>query len=320
VDQLSRRSFVIGGLGAAVLGLAGCSDGDKNEPLAAEKPTTRSIQTSKGPLQVPSDPQRVVCLDSGFSWPTLVSAGLMPVGLPTLVDSLVLPENLAKVTSVARVTNQTGEPNLEKIAALKPDLILAASGTSVDPLYDKLTAIAPTAVYTYEYPSEWARLDHDYADAVNRANQLDTVINTYKSAVDDLKAKHGKTIATQKWAVVTGSGGQVYAWGTRSSVGPVLGAAGAAFSAATGGAKDPFIQLSAEKLGTLNDATVILYGAGIDGTPYMETADLLKNPVFSQLPAAKAGHIYPLPSWFIYCYQDATAQLAAINSACEKLA
>ena len=61
---------------------------------------------------MPSNPQRVVCLDSGFSWQTLVSVGLMPVGMPTLVDSLVLPANLAKVTGVARVTNDAGEPDL----------------------------------------------------------------------------------------------------------------------------------------------------------------------------------------------------------------
>ena len=86
------------------------------------------------------------------------------------------------------------------------------------------------------------------------------------------------------------------------------------------GASSPFRQLSLERVGDLADATVVLYGAGSDGKPYADTAKLLKSNVFKSLPAAKAGHVYPLRSWFAYCYQDALVQLASLEAACRRLA
>ncbi len=77
VDELTRRGFLAGGLGtAAVLGLAGCGNG--TAPVAA--PTTRVVKTTKGPVTVPADPQRVVCLDS-YSSQIMLTLGITPAGV-----------------------------------------------------------------------------------------------------------------------------------------------------------------------------------------------------------------------------------------------
>ncbi len=323
VAELTRRGFLAGGLGsAALLGLAACgsSDGGADGSSSATADATRTISTGKGSVRVPRDPKRVACLDPGFSWQTLLEVGLTPVGLPVVVDSLVLPENLAKAAEIPGVLNDAGEPDLEKIAAVKPDLILASTGSDLDAIYPKLTAIAPVVAYAFDFPSDWVTLDRSYAEAVNRSAQLSTVTAQYDQQVARIKNEYGQVIEAQKWALITESSNQVYVWGPRSSAGPVLASAGAEFSSGAPGADSPFTQLSMERLDTLDDATVILYGAGTDGRPYADTSGLLEQPLFTRLPAARAGHVYPLPSWFAYCYQDALAQLDGLETACQALA
>jgi iron complex transport system substrate-binding protein len=265
------------------------------------------------------NPQRVVCVDPGFSWQTLLEVGLTPVGVPMIIDTLVSPENVQKVQGVTSAVDADGNPDVEQIAALRPDLILASTGAAIDSVYDRLSQIAPTAVFAFDFPSDWITLDHAYADAVNRADQLAAVSKTYTDRAAEIKATYSSVIAAQKWALITSSSDQIYVWGSRSSAGPVLAEAGAAFSSGAPDASSPFLQLSLERLDTLSDATVILYGAGSDGKPYADTAALLENPVFNQLPAVQAGHVYPLPSWFAYCYQDALAQLEGIEAVCKQL-
>ncbi|MGC4112273.1 MAG: iron-siderophore ABC transporter substrate-binding protein [Nocardioides sp.] len=322
MDEVTRRRLLTGGIATVTLGTLGLGACDSPTPTSSSpdpETSSRTITTAKGDVTVPTDPQRVVCLDPGFSWQTLLEVGVTPVGVPSRVDSLILPHNLAAIAGVPTVLEPNGEPDLEKIASLHPDLILASSGPVIDKNYAKLTTIAPTAVYAFDYPSDWEDLDRAYANAVNRATKLSGVIAAYEGRLTRLKSDHGATIAAQRWALVTESDKQVYVWGSRSSAGPVLTAAGAAFSVGAPGNHSPFTQISAENLNTIADATVILYGAGADTRPYLETSQLLDNPVFTTLPAVRAGHVYPLPSWFAYCYQDADAQLDGIAAACQKL-
>ncbi len=243
----------------------------------------------------------------------------MPVGPPVVVDSLGQARKRTWIQGVTTVLDAQGNPDLEKIAALRPDLILATSDGQSASVYAKLEQVAPVAAYAFNFPSDWVSLDHSYANAVNRLGQLGTVTGGYNQRVAAIKRRYGSVIAAQKWALVTESTNQVYVWGKRSSAGPVLDAAGARFSKGTPGASSPFTALSPEKLDALSDATVILYGAGADGKPYADTAGLLTQPLFKQLPAAQAGRVYPLPSWFAYCYQDALAQLEGLEKVCHAL-
>jgi iron complex transport system substrate-binding protein len=317
LDRLTRRRLIgAGAAGALGIGLAACGGGGNGSTAGGA--ATRVIHTDEGTVRVPAEPRRVVSIDPGFSWETLVGIGLTPVGLPVVVDSLVQPTTLRKVQGIPTVVSDAGEPELEKIAALEPDLILANAGGPKS-LVAKLGAIAPVAAYAFNFPSDWVGLDHSYADAVNRTDRLASITHRYDQRVAAIKERYGKAIAGQKWALVTESSGAVYLWGARSSAGPVLSAAGAQFSQAAPGPSTPFTEISTEKLGELDDATVILYGAGIDGKPYEETAELLKQPLFKALPAARAGNVYPLPSWFAYCYADALAQLDGLEAACAEL-
>jgi iron complex transport system substrate-binding protein len=100
-----------------------------------------------GSTEVPKEPQRVVALDSSYADATLLLETEL-VGITTYRSySTDLPDYLGDArTRYADQVQSVGEmsaPSLEKIAALKPDLIVSAK-VRHEALYGQLSKIAPT--------------------------------------------------------------------------------------------------------------------------------------------------------------------------------
>nr|WP_284676495.1 iron-siderophore ABC transporter substrate-binding protein [Vibrio sinus] len=91
-----------------------------------------------------SPPKRVVVLDWALA-ETLVSIGVKPVGVADAKGYRQWVEIPKLPQSVVDVGSRT-EPNLELIAQLKPDLIIASNHLSL--VYQQLSKIAPTKIYT----------------------------------------------------------------------------------------------------------------------------------------------------------------------------
>lgn len=129
---------------AFALVLGGCAS--KAPEKAAEvpaEPTTMTYQSETGPVEVPTNPQRVILL-SGFT------GSAFKLGIPVVgVDewSKANPTFEEELKDVAVVSDES----LEQIIELKPDLIIGLSNIKN---IDKLSAIAPTVTYT------WGKLDY----------------------------------------------------------------------------------------------------------------------------------------------------------------
>ncbi|MEU6699786.1 iron-siderophore ABC transporter substrate-binding protein [Pseudonocardia sp. NPDC046786] len=98
-----------------------------------------------GTTEIPERPARVVALGVTDADPVL-ALGVTPVGLA----SYTFYEETGGLGPWARDLVQgeppvvlAGEPNLEQIAALAPDVIFAVSAGIEQPMYDQLSAIAP---------------------------------------------------------------------------------------------------------------------------------------------------------------------------------
>ncbi|ETK31785.1 iron siderophore-binding protein [Microbispora sp. ATCC PTA-5024] len=139
--------------GASAGGEAGAGPGG-TAPAAAGFP--RTVQHAMGTTEIAAQPRRVVALDQSF-----VDAALTldtPVVGYTTYRSIedTLPGYLAPVLDDAREAVSVGTleaPSLEKIAALRPDLILSAK-VRHEALYDKLGRIAPT-VFSETTGAKW---------------------------------------------------------------------------------------------------------------------------------------------------------------------
>jgi iron complex transport system substrate-binding protein len=147
----------------AVLAPAGC--GDEDQPAAAGS-RERTISHAMGSTKVPAAPRRVVVLDTG-ELDSAVALGVKPVGAVEAIAGAGFPEYLAsQVEGVAKV-GTIEQPNLEAIAALRPDLILS-SKVRHEAIYDQLSRIAPT-IFSEEVGVTWKENFALHAEALGKA-------------------------------------------------------------------------------------------------------------------------------------------------------
>ncbi|WP_330959553.1 ABC transporter substrate-binding protein [Photobacterium sp. 53610] len=126
------------------------------------------VKHELGETELTETPKKVVALDWALT-ETVLSLGVTPEGVAdedgyrTWVGEPKLPESAVNVGS-------RREPNLELLAEMKPDLILISK--HMGPVYQQLSAIAPTLVY-----SIYSESKTPMANAVSVTEQLGQVLN-----------------------------------------------------------------------------------------------------------------------------------------------
>ncbi|MFE2406941.1 ABC transporter substrate-binding protein [Kitasatospora sp. NPDC059408] len=181
--HLSRRAAL--GLAAGLspgLALAAC--GADSPSRAASSAGTRTVRHARGESTVPARASRVVVLDTD-ALDSAVTLGIIPVGATTVSDGAGFPaylpgDRLADTKAVGAI----GQPNLEAIAALRPDLILS-NQVRDDKRYDQLAKIAPTVLSRTTGPS-WKENVRLHAEALGRQAEAATAEAAYQAKVRDL--------------------------------------------------------------------------------------------------------------------------------------
>lgn len=177
---------------AGVLVLAGCSSANSPEAdKAAASSPTHEVAHARGTTAVPNSPQRVVVLEP-VELDTAVALGVTPVGAAVASNVAGIPKYLGvdKVSPVGTVP----EPDLEAIAALKPDLILGTESRHAK-LYDKLSAIAPT-VFMKTQADPWQDNVLLIGEALNMRDKAQGLLDGFNNRCKQLKEKYniqGKT-------------------------------------------------------------------------------------------------------------------------------
>jgi len=112
---------------------------------------TRTFQHALGETEISGTPTRVITLEWSYT-ENLLALGLQPLGVADIEGysrSVKIP--IALADDVVDVGTRQ-EPNLEKLAELRPDLIIAPAFRIAES-YDKLSAIAPTIAFD-AYPTD----------------------------------------------------------------------------------------------------------------------------------------------------------------------
>lgn len=177
-SRLRRRASVaLAASTCTLLLLAGCAA----EPTAATDDATAAsgtheVEHARGTTEVPDDPQRVVTLEP-LELDTAVAVGIEPVGAAVASNVTGAPAYLG-VDGVEPV-GTVPEPDLEAIAALKPDLILGTEARHSE-LYEQLAAIAPT-VFIETQADPWRDNALLIGEALGREDEVADLL----SAVDE---------------------------------------------------------------------------------------------------------------------------------------
>lgn len=259
-----RRSAVVLAAAAALVALVGCgSNAATNDPAAggdkspAANPTAkeegggfpRTVKHAMGETEIPAKPMRVVALDASMVDDTLLLA--TPVVGFTSYRSVgdSLPEYLGEARNTlgkgAVSVGSLEEPSLEKIFALKPDLIVSAK-VRHEKIYEKLSAIAPTVFAETTGPTWKANIDL-VAQALGEEERASTELAKYekraKAIGDEINAKAGNPTIS----VVRFVDGPTRLYQKASFSGIVLKDAGLA-RPATQDAEDFALEISGEEI------------------------------------------------------------------------
>ncbi|MDQ2193079.1 MULTISPECIES: iron-siderophore ABC transporter substrate-binding protein [unclassified Vibrio] len=162
-----------------------------------------TVHDSRGEQTLQQRPQRVVVLN----WDLLeqvIELGITPVGAPELAsyqDWVVKPQVPQGVEDIGTRV----EPNLEKIAALKPDLILAAAPQQ--DLITPLERIAPVLYFSNFQASDDSgavAIDHfrQLAQLFDKQALVEQKLTTMTERFAQLKAQIGIAFSHQTPAVV----------------------------------------------------------------------------------------------------------------------
>ncbi|MFJ8334465.1 ABC transporter substrate-binding protein [Streptomyces sp. NPDC094437] len=291
----SRRAALLPGavLTGALL-LSACGSGGDSDPAGTRQTataTTRRITDAEGrKVDVPSTPKRIVAL----SEPTLDAAlalGIDPVGATAGRGQRGVSTYLAGKAAKTQVVATVAAADLERVAALHPDLILLDETTGAKKNVAGLQKIAPTVV-TAKLNEDWRTAFTDTADALGRKAAAQQWLTGFDTRVAGVKKGLGAA-AGQSVSVVRWQGGAPSVVGRGDGVvGSTLTALGlhrpAAQQGTGSGHSEP---VSLEKLDTI-DADWLFFGtlgSRADGERAYAQARNVTN--FSRLTAQKEGHV-----------------------------
>ncbi|KAA5828829.1 iron-siderophore ABC transporter substrate-binding protein [Saccharopolyspora hirsuta] len=195
---------------------AGC--GTATEQPAAPQGGERIINHAKGQTKVAGTPQRVVVLDTG-ELDAALALGVKPVGTVLPDANQNLQPYLAEKAGNIEIVGTIGSPNLEKIAALKPDLILS-SKVRDDEHYEALSKIAPT-VFAETVGKPWKENFLLDAEALGKKAEAQRILDAYQQRAAEIGKQLGDPAAT-KVSALRFLSGEFRLYGTGSYLGTIL--------------------------------------------------------------------------------------------------
>ncbi|VEP15209.1 putative siderophore-binding lipoprotein YfiY [Hyella patelloides LEGE 07179] len=149
---------------------------------------SRRIKHAMGITTVEGTPNRVVVLTNEAT-DHILALGVKPIGAVQSWWGEPYFEYINLELQGVPVVGEELQPSLEKIAALKPDLIVGSKLRHQN-IYAQLSQIAPT-VYSETLGADWKDNFALYAQALNREEKAQQVMNQWNQRVADFQSKMG---------------------------------------------------------------------------------------------------------------------------------
>ncbi|OMF21654.1 hypothetical protein BK133_27985 [Paenibacillus sp. FSL H8-0548] len=285
-----------------------------NSTVESNEKETRDYVSDKGTIQIPVNPQRVVVAVDDFIG-DLLTLGVTPLAVagndikehPYFKESLVNSEIVGDNTTV----------NFEKIASLKPDLIL----TYQEEVYSQLSKIAPTVFIPWGKYNYRERLV-EFGKILNKEQEAEKWITDFDAKIEEKKKLLADVIAADKKVVIFEIAGKdLYLYGTSYGRGGeiIYNALGLHAPAIVeeAVAKEGWSQISLEAIPQyLGEADYIFQG--FSRGEEQDKKDVLESPVWNSVSAVKAGNVFSYDVRSYY-FSDAYALDKQLDEVVEKL-
>lgn len=282
-----------------------------SQPAATNNPQDcYVVQHAVGETCVPTEPKRIVTLDSG-TLEHLLALGIRPAGA-------VLSDEFSQFLDTEGIVDigAIGEPSLEKILTLQPDLIIG--GDYYEGIYPQSSKIAPTILLGSflwggsGHSGEWKESFMQMAQLLQKTDVAEQVMSNYYTRLDEFKQQMGEALPQTEVSVVRLYPDRINLYLKDSFCGTVLYDAGLsrpssqAIDADT--ARQQFgnaIQFTISKeVLSQADGDVMFVWTGENTSEANQQAqirlkELQSDPLWQRLNAVQQNKVYQVPSYWI---------------------
>jgi iron complex transport system substrate-binding protein len=171
--------------------LAACGNDSEESASSEELDTndegTRVIEHALGETEITDDIEKIVTLYQGAN-DVAVALDVKPIGIVESWVEKPIYTYLNDELEGAEIIGEETQPNLEAIAELEPDLIIA-SRTRHEEIYEHLNDIAPTVVGDEVY--DWKGTLDLMGRALNKEAEADQLLEDYNVRISHFKEQMG---------------------------------------------------------------------------------------------------------------------------------
>jgi iron complex transport system substrate-binding protein len=296
VSAPTRRDFLRLTAAAALLAACGRTSSGQDDagasasPSAPPSPTTRTVTTDAGPLEVPAEPERVVAAIGSFET-DMVAVGVMPVLTTNFAGPWVELDDSVTIT-------KNIPPTAEELLLADPDLIVGWTWVTQEPGFGAMQRIAPyvglgesqaTAGPGFDGGEpfrSWDTLFLSVADAVGRRERGEQMIAELDARLDELAARRAGEPPTSVARIEFYDEGSFSYRGQDEDTAELMRRIGLDVAG-------PAASINEESLERLPDidADWLVVPVGGDGLPRGLYEDVAATDLFRAIPAVQAGRL-----------------------------
>lgn len=282
---------------ALALIASSCGEAAPESQPQAQTPAAppRVVEHAFGRTEIPAKPERVVVLNQYSLLDYLVAVGIKPVGSAgDTASEYPFGQWLRGRTDGVEMVGATEAPNLERIRALRPDLILANPWQT--DVAETLSQIAPTV----GVPLTYAGYEEEFrfvASLVGRDREAEAVIAGHRKRLEEFKTAMGARLGSTEVSVARLFPDQVRVEGA-SYVTTLLATAGLRRPEAH--RTDKGLKLSPEQLPMIDGDVLFVYSAAntaAEPDNAKARAAYQQNPLWAGLRAVRNGQVHTVDSF-----------------------
>ncbi|WP_324292943.1 iron-hydroxamate ABC transporter substrate-binding protein [Paenibacillus wulumuqiensis] len=313
-----KKSFIMILMAVLLIGiLAACGQsgtsgstapaaGDSTTAPAAEESKTISYKAANGDVEVPRHPQRVVVLaDSYYGY--LYALGIKPIATTNKpFDSIYLKDTLEDVTNLGET------PEVEKVLALNPDLIIVWDG---DTNLDKFTKVAPTVAIKYGEYTYKEQLQ-EFGKMTGTEDKAKEVAAAWEAKINEVKPQVQAAVGDKTVSIIQPYAKGVYVMGDSFGRGgeiiyQELGLKGTEMTQKEAIDQGPgYVSISLENVPDF--AGDYIFTAPWGGDSDKEGTALYNSSLWKQLPAVKNNHVFNIDP-IAYYFNDPISMNAQLD-------
>lgn len=237
-------------------------------------------------VTIPAQPQRILTL-SEIDLDIALTLGVQPVGAINGRGQSTPPRYLMDRADDLNIVGDLGNPNLEKVLELQPDLILTSQDRPE--MLELLRSIAPTVV-TSQWGTPWKQTLAKVGEVLQREDEAAEFLAQYDDRIQQVRTRladhQGDTISVVRW----NPKGPAYMFrdSFASKIARELGLVRPDHQQDEGYTHS--LTLSLESLNLLDADWLVIGTLSNTGDAVDAMTEALATPAFAQLEAVQSGH------------------------------